>query len=777
MLLKNALLTLFIVLTVNIYSQCDLRITGQIIDLDDGQELEDCLVSINTNTLVVATDKHGRFAFTGLCKGEYLVHIKHFGCRDTTIKIQLNKNEHLKVKLPHSAFELNEVDVMDKRVEMKQTQSRTDLTGRELDKTRGQTLGDALKNVSGVTTLNTGGTISKPMIHGMQGYRILIVNNGVRHEGQQWGNEHAPEIDPFIANKLSVIKGANAVRYGSDALGGVVLVEAPDLPDTSAITGEFNLVGATNGRSGIASGILQGNFEKLKSISWRVQGTYRKAGNINTPSYYLRNTGVEEYNFSYAISYHQKRWGTEVYYSQFNTKVAIFSGAHIGNLTDLNKLFTQTKPSDSLANFSYEIGRPYQQIGHELIKSKTHFHIANKWRLQALYTYQYNKRQEYDKHKPLNDSLAALNLPELDYRIQTQTGELFLEHDNIRSFRGQFGVNYMYQINNYFGRFFIPNYVNNTWGVFATERFVREHLEFELGVRYDEKYLQSYFYENKVLVDPYLKFNNVSWNAGAIYKPLQSFNLFVNVGSAWRSPAPNELYSNGIHHGVGAIERGNNQLTPEKVINVTLTGILQHKLVSSELTVYHNQFENFIFMNPANQAELTIKGAFPVFNYTQAKARISGVDFKSTINLTKNFTIIPKAMWLRAWNYTINDYLIYMPSDRYQLDAIYNFKLKKNEFYAQASYQHITKQWRVPSNTDFAPPPAGYNLIATEIGTTLLVGKQKLNISIAANNLLNQVYRDYLDRFRYYTDAQGRNFTLRLKMPLIIYNKTKNKEQ
>jgi iron complex outermembrane receptor protein len=134
-------------------------------------------------------------------------------------------------------------------------------------------------------------------------------------------------------------------------------------------------------------------------------------------------------------------------------------------------------------------------------------------------------------------------------------------------------------------------------------------------------------------------------------------------------------------------------------------------------------------------------------------------------------------MWLRAWNYTINDYLIYMPSDRYQLDAIYNFKLKKNEFYAQASYQHITKQWRVPSNTDFAPPPAGYNLIATEIGTTLLVGKQKLNISIAANNLLNQVYRDYLDRFRYYTDAQGRNFTLRLKMPLIIYNKTKNKEQ
>lgn len=764
--------TLLLLLNTYIFAQCDLNLSGQVLDLDDGSELQDCFVILNKME-PITTNNHGRFSFKNLCAGSYTLLIQHFGCKDHIVEFNLKEDEFIKIKLPHSSFELKEVDVMDKRIDMKQTQTRTDLTGKELDKTRGQTLGEALKNISGVTTLNTGGTISKPMIHGMQGYRILTVNNGVRHEGQQWGNEHAPEIDPFIANKLSVVKGANAVRYGSDALGGVILVEAPDLPDTSAVTGEFNLVGATNGRSGITSGILQGNFEKLKSLSWRVQGTYRKAGNINTPGYYLRNTGVEEYNFSYALSYHQKRWGTEVYYSQFNTQVGIFSGAHIGNLTDLNNVFKQSKPSDSLATFSYEIGRPYQQIEHELIKSKTHFHLATKWRLLAQYTYQYNKRQEFDKHKPLNDSLAALNLPELDYRIQTQTGELFLEHDNIKSFRGQFGVNYMYQINNYFGRFFIPNYVNHTWGVFAAERYVRQHIEFELGVRYDEKYLQSYFYENKVLVNPILKFNNVSWNAGAIYKPIQSFNLFLNVGSAWRSPAPNELYSNGIHHGVGAIERGNKQLTPEKVINVTLTGILHHEKLSSEFTVYHNQFENFIFMNPASQPELTIKGAFPVFNYTQANTSISGVDFKSTIKLTKNLSLIPKAMWLRAWNYSINDYLIYMPSDRYQLDAIYNFKVGKSEFYSQVSYQYITKQWRTPASTDFAPPPAGYGLLAAEFGTTLSLGKQKMNVSIAANNLLNQVYRDYLDRFRYYTDAQGRNFTIRLKMPLIIYNKTK----
>jgi iron complex outermembrane receptor protein len=772
-MVRNFLLILFIVSAHILFGQCDLKITGQVIDLDDGKELENCLVSILGQTLIVPTNEHGRFQFTNVCEGKTQIIIKHFGCRDTVISVQLTKNYHLKVKLPHSAFELQEVDIMDKRLEMKQTQTRADITGEELDKTRGLNLGEALKNVSGVTSLNTGGTISKPMIHGMQGFRVLIVNNGVRHEGQQWGNEHAPEVDPFIATRLSVIKGANAVRYGSDAIGGVVLVETPELPDTAGVTGEVNLVGASNGRSGIASAILQGNFEKMKNFSWRAQGTLRKAGSINAPNYYLKNTGVEEYNFSYALDYHRKKWGTEVYYSQFNTKVGVFSSAHIHNLTDLKNSLELKKPTDSLAEFSYQIGRPYQQIAHEMVKSKTHFHLTNKWRLNMQYAYQYNKRLEYDKHKPLNDSLAALNLPELDYRIQTQTADVVLEHDNIKSFRGQFGGSYMHQFNNYFGRFFIPNYINQSWGVFATERYVKQHIEFEAGIRYDEKYLQSFYYRNNELYSPNLKFNNISWNVGAIYKPNKYFNVFANIGSAWRAPAPNELYSNGIHHGVGAIERGREDLNPEKVINATLSGILQAEEVQMEVTAYHNQFQNFIYMNPALNPELTVKGAFPVFTFEQAKARISGLDIKSTIVINRHWSLMVKSMWLRAWNYAINDHLIYMPSDRFELNARYRFKLACSNCFVMAGYQYVTKQWRVPAQTDFAPPPEAFGLVAAEIGGVFNLGKQKLHLSIGGTNILNAVYRDYLDRFRYYTDAPGRNIQLRIKMPLVIYKPKK----
>lgn len=769
------LLLNFFILSNTLTAQidCNNNLSIRVIDRDNGDELESTIVSINEIKQINATNEHGNTTFNKLCIGRYHILIQHLGCSDTIISIDLKKDFKLIVKLPHSNYELSQIEVTDKQPDIIKTQTVYDLKEKELDQTRGKSLGEALKLVNGVTTLNTGSSISKPMIHGMQGYRILILNNGIRQEGQQWGNEHAPEIDPFIAQKISVIKGANAVRYGSDAMAGVIVVEPNDLPDTASITGEVNLVGLSNGKTGVTSGILQGYFDKLKGFSWRVQGTLKKGGNINSPNYYLKNTGVQESNFSYALNYHRKNWGIETYYSQFNTKIGIFSSAHVGNLTDLQAAFNSSKPQDSLANFSYDIGRPYQDITHELVKSKFHLHITNKWKAYIQYAYQYNIRKEYDKHVPRNNALAELNKPELDYRITSQTIDAIIEHLNIKSFRGQFGGSYLNQQNVYLGRFFIPNYINNSWGLFATERFVKQHIEVEAGIRYDQKNLKSFYYIGNNLVKPELNFNNLSWNLGCILKPKKNLNFFINMGSAWRAPAPNELYSNGLHQGAGAIERGDANLKTEQVYNITGTGVYQLKKMDIELTIYHNQFTNFIYMEPANEPELTIRGAFPVFNYKQTNSRISGFDVKITNRFFNHFQLMSKAMILRAWNYSANDYLIYMPSDRYSIDLKAHTKISKKvtEIYIQGGYQYITKQWRVPVNVDFANPPKGYGLLNAEIGTYVKFGNQQLNLALTATNLMNTIYRDYLDRFRYFTDAQGRNIGIRIKVPITLYDK------
>ncbi len=773
---KQIVLYILTLMCILIKAQdCGLALKGHVIDDDNNEHLGFAIVKLIAPQKIIQTNENGEFVFDNLCEGNYQLFVQHVGCKDTLINVILNsKSKKIAIKLPHSINNLGEIDVMDKRIEMKKTQTVNQLTPEEIQNSKGQNLGDVLKNITGVTVLNTGATISKPMIHGMQGYRLLILNNGIRQEGQQWGNEHAPEIDPFVAQKFSVIKGVNAIRYGSDAIAGVVLVEPNELPDTAAVTGEINIVGLSNGQTGAASAMLQGYFDKIKGFSWRVQGTLKKGGTIKSPLYYLSNTGAEEQNFSYALGYHHKKWGAEAYYSQFNTRIGIFTGSHIGNLNDLQNALTRTKPIDSLATFTYNINRAYQQTAHELIKGLAHYHFSTKWRAKVQYAWQYNLRKEFDiRRLTPTEKETGIIAPDLDLSITSQTLDGIIEHDNINSFRGMFGASYMLQKNVYQGRFFLPNYINNTWGTFATERYVLPHLEVELGIRYDEKKLDSYFYETTIWTKHFKSFKNFTYNGGFIYKPSTSFNVFVNAGKAWRAPAPNELYSNGIHQGIGAIERGNDSLKTETCYNITTTGIYKSKQLSIEATIYHNQFNNFIYLNPSNTLELTIRGSFPVFYTKQDNVRISGIDFRTDYSFNNYFSITLKGMIVRAWNYSINDYLIYMPSDRGDLQLKINLPctkvLKNNSF--QLTNVFVAKQWRTASGADFAPPPAAYYLLGFNIGTELNIKKQKLLLHFSATNLLNVRYREYLDRFRYYADAAGVSYNIKLTLPLTLYDK------
>lgn len=752
--------------------ECNFTLTGKITDKDDGEPLEFTIVSVKEINFSTNSNEEGEFKIENLCAGDYTIRIIHLGCADTSIKVSVSKNTRVNFKLPHSLHELADVEIIE-RVDYKPTQTIDNIKQEEIDKAKGKTLADALKGSAGITTLNTGASISKPMIHGLQGYRILILNNGIRQEGQQWGNEHAPEIDPFMAKKIRIVKGAASVRYGSDAIAGAILLEPDALPDTAAVTGEINAIGLSNGRAGVVSGIMQGSFEKVKGFAWRVQGTIKQGGNMKTPEYYLKNTGVQEKNFSYTLGYHRKKVGIELFYSQFNSTIGVFSGAHIGNLTDLKSAFASAKPQDSLAPFSYYIGRPKQEIEHELVKSKFHVHTGMRSRLYVTAAYQYNIRKEFDKHIPKNSSSYDTTKADLDYRITSKTFDVAWEHDNINSFRGTYGASYMNQTNVYLGRYLIPNFINNTWGAFAIERYIKHKYELELGVRYDEKYLQSYYYKGNDLQSPYLKFKNLSVNTGWIYKPTHQLHFFTNLSTAWRVPAVNELYSNGLHHGSASIEKGDEKIEQERCYSFISTGSFKNKRIEADITVYSNYFKGFIYLSPGTVPELTIKGAFPVFYYKQTDALISGIDYKINVEFVKNTFVQVKGMFLRGQDLTNNDWLVWMPSDRVEASLTYKLKDTKRfkKTYASASFEYITKQWRIPQNSDYAAPPNSYYLVGFDVATKIKVKNQEIGIGISGSNVTNKIYRDYLDRFRYYTNAVGTNIQFRLNVPFTIFDK------
>jgi len=764
---------LFLFLLASGFAQeCSFTLTGKITDKDDGEPLEFTIVSVKEINFSTNSNEEGEFKIENLCAGDYTIRIIHLGCADTSIKVSVSKNTRVNFKLPHSLHELADVEIVE-RVDYKPTQTIDNIKQEEIDKAKGKTLADALKGSAGITTLNTGASISKPMIHGLQGYRILILNNGIRQEGQQWGNEHAPEIDPFMAKKISVVKGASSVRYGSDAIAGAILLEPDVLPDTAAVTGELNAVGLSNGRGGVLSGIMQGSFEKVKGFAWRVQGTIKQGGNMKTPEYYLKNTGVQEKNFSYTLGYHRKKMGVEFFYSQFRSTIGVFSGAHIGNLTDLQSAFASVKPQDSLATFSYYIGRPKQNIAHELVKTKFHVHTGLRSRLYVTAAYQYNIRKEFDKHIPKNSSSYDTTKADLDYRITSKTIDIAWEHDNINSFRGTYGASYMNQTNVYLGRYLIPNFINNTWGAFGIERYVKHKYELELGARYDEKYLRSYYFRNDTLQSPFLKFKNVSVNTGWIYKPTHQLHFYTNLSTAWRAPAVNELYSNGLHHGSASIEKGDEKIKQERCYSFITTGSFKNKRIEADITAYSNYFKGFIYLSPGTEPELTIKGAFPVFYYKQTDALISGIDYKISVEFVKNTFVQLKGMFLRGQDLTNKDWIVWMPSDRLEASLTYKLKDTKHfkKTYASASFEYITKQWRIPQNSDYAAPPNAYYLVGFDIATKIKVKNQELGIGISGSNVTNKIYRDYLDRFRYYTNAVGTNIQFRLNVPFTVFDK------
>lgn len=751
-------------------AECTFTLSGKVIDEHDNSSLEFATVFIKELERGAVSDIKGRYIIKNLCAGTYTVVVSHVGCESITKKITLTKSVKHNFYPEHHTEELKEFTLKEKGHEEETTVAKKELSLKDLNKTRGKSLGESLKKVTGVTTLNTGNSISKPVIHGLHSDRVLILNNGIRQEGQQWGNEHAPEIDPYIADKLSVIKGADGIRYGANAIAGVVLVEPKALRDTAGVNGELNLAGASNGRLGVSSAMLEGNIGKLKGLSWRLQGTLKRSGNVQSPDYYLKNTGLKEYNFSYALGFNKEKYGIETFYSNFNNDIGIFSAAHIGNLTDLQRAIEADEPLES-ADFTYEINRPYQHIEHELFKVKAYLKTWDVGQLDFVYARQYNLREEYDKHLPRNDSIAALNLPELQFEITTHLGELVWKQKTNKAFVSQLGVAYMNQANTINGREFIPAFTKNSTGVFFIEKWRSKNFKWQLetGLRYDYIFQEVYKWNSISKAYNYYDYtyNNVSGSVGALFKPNEKWSARANFGMAFRPPNVSELFSDGLHHGAAAVEYGDTNLVAEKAYNTIVAVDYTHKKWVLQVEGFYNNIQNFIYLKPTLPATLTIKGAFPTFNYTQVNAALSGFDLKAKYNLTKTVTWTGTTSFLWAYNLTEKDWLVGMPSNRFFNGLTYKLpSLKKlTDVYVEAGVENVLAQNRVPDNSDYLNPPDAYNLVSFGAGFSIpTYKKQQLIVDFEINNVLNTAYRDYLNRFRYYADEMGRNYSLKIKL-------------
>ncbi|WP_185287621.1 TonB-dependent receptor [Chryseobacterium lactis] len=767
-------------------------VQGTVQDFHDKTMLENAVVKIGGFT--AKTDKKGAFSFDKIPAGKYTLIAKHPDCNDYTENIGVDQDLHITITLEHHVKDIETVTIHGNHKNNGSLIVKT-LGKSEIEKNSTDNLGNLLSKISGVTALKTGNNISKPVIHGLYGSRINILNNGVRLAEQEWGVEHAPNVDINNFQHIDVIKGASALKYGSDAIGGVVVMEPEIFPKKDTIKGSVNLSGISNGR-GLG---LDVDVAKTWKNGWAVKsgGSIKKLGDQHTPDYNLMNTGMDFSSFNFTVQNNSYEKGISFDYYMTRQNIGIYRGSHVGNNEDFYNAMTRKIPAYT-GDFSYNIDNPRQLIDHHIAKISAFKRFENIGKISATYSYQYNHRQEYDiRRGDLND------IPSLDLALMTHQ---FNINDLLE--RGKWsletGIDAGFQ-NNYSdpatkARRLIPNYDKYSAGVYSIFKYKISHdFNVEAGARYDfnrydvtkwydsndweNRYADSYpeFYvktnQNRVLTRPKLNYQNISFNAGLEYRPDANFDLKFNYAKVGRTPNIAELFSDGLHHSAAVIEIGDMSLKNEEGHQFNLTADAKFNILKG-LNVSVNPYffitKNFINEIPTG-IQNTIRGVFPVWEYQQIDAKMYGVDLDINWKLTDNLTYVGKGSYVYGQDDTHNEPLILMMPPNFSNALQFN-KENWSNFYFTLENQTFLKQNRFPvhnatisiyeggeevtKTVDFSTPPGGYSLWNIRTGINI---SKNLSAGLIVNNIFNVSYRDYLNRMRFFSDEAGRNFILNFR--------------
>ncbi len=791
---------LFIVILVLIPAlgkgqQCNYTLSGKVLDFHNRTPLPGSTLIISELGVSALSDLEGNFEIKNLCEGRYELEIMHPECRTLFFSVAISGNTKKDFLLEHHLEELEEVQVIGGAI-LEKTNSGLEqrLASEALVRYSGASLGDALNELSGVSSLNTGATIVKPVIHGLNGSRVLVLNDGVRMQDMEWGDEHAPNVDINAANAISIVKGAAALQYGGDAIGGVILLEQETMPMQDTLYGKTVINGISNGRGGNVSSELSKVFKDQWFL--KAQGSFKRLGDQESPDYTLSNTGIKESGASLQFGKNTFNWGVHARFSYYDAEIAILRASHIGNIDDLIRSINSGIP-EIIRPFTYDLQNPRQKVTHYLGKIAFYKRFQGLGKLSIQYDYQDNRRLEYDVRRgELNDQAS------LDLQLTTHTLSSDFKWDADDKLVMQLGLMGRYQEN--FPnpatgvRRLIPDYEKTDLGIYGTAEYrIAPDWDIDGGIRYDYaqidaiKYYQTSRWEERgydqefediviedlgtqLLTNPVLDFHNISVTSGVKYSKNNNTFFRFNYALAQRAPNPSELFSDGLHHSAARIELGDLRINSETSNKFSLSYERRYQDWGFTIEPYANFLTDFILLEPTG-VEFTIRGAFPVWTYRQTDSRLLGLDTSAYINWNNQWTTDHQFSIVKGSDVENDIPLINVPAANFR-NRIRFTKKEWNGLEVSLMSNFVFRQNETPPNiVVFSPEqqqdvlleintaPEAYHLLGfTSKMDFSLGGARVLTTSLNVNNILNTPYRDYLDRQRYFADGMGRNILLQL---------------
>ncbi len=756
--------TFYFLFTFNCIGQdCTLLIQGTVSDDASDLPLSYVNVYIQETSQGTTSDDKGNFVIDNVCPGEYHFIFSHIGCEPKKIHLDIYRDTTIAIGLSHTPTSLGDVVIVGNKGTLN-NQPSLSVSRQIIEDNPNQTLSSLLENETGVHLIKNGNGISKPVVHGLYGNRLTILNNGIAQSGQQWGNDHSPEIDPFASDKIIVLKGASAIEFGGGNLGSVILTEAKRIEQEPHLHGQVNYSYESNGRGHS----FNTRFEKFApSLSWRINGTLKKYGDRKTTSYFLNNTGTKEANIALQLekSINDKIF-IDFYASTFNSELGILRGSHIGNLTDLNQALISETPFFTEEHFSYDIDAPKQNVSHHLAKAKLKYFITDSQLLDVTAAGQLNRRKEFDVRRSGRSDIPSLFLDQTTLNAEVKYSNEFGENSKFK-----IGTQNILTDNTNNAETgilpLIPDYISWKSGFFSTLSKKKNKTQFNLGLRYDFEHQNVLTISNttpREIIKYENNFHNLSGLLSLKYDITNTQSISLNTGYTTRNPGINELYSSGLHQGVSGIEEGQINLKAEKALKITL----EYKWLPSadfsfNALVYNQSFNDYIFLNPQDEVRLTIRGAFPVFKYEQTDANIFGIDVSTQFTIAHSIIGTLKYSYLKGQDTENNQPLIFMPPNSLSTSFVYrtNTPLSLSEsakidnIEIELTNRYVFEQKNILAEQDFVSPPPSYNLIALKVSADMIFSGNKLRFFCKVDNLLNTEYRDYLNRQRYFADDLG----------------------
>lgn len=783
-----------------IYCQtCDLQIEGRIIDLHDGSPIIGALIKIEGTNFFSQTNFEGNYQIKGLCPGNYQISIEHPQCRTLKKKLNLQKDQVNNYDLEHHINELEEIILSDKKItQLRKSVQETSLDISEINSYGSNTLVEALNYIPGASVLKTGNGIAKPIIHGMLGSRVGIVTDNFRQHDQEWGSDHAPNIDFNSFESIQLIKGAAALRYGGDIPGGLIILSSNRKKLKDSLYGGSSFILESNGRGGK----ITSNIEKTYSNGFFITGnlTTKRFGDFHAPNYVLSNTGLKEADFSLKLGNDKLVRGWNLNYSRYSIETAILKGAHIGNVEDLFYSINSNTPR-IVEDFTYAIDAP-KQIGRHHRLSFSYFKLfENQNKLEWGYNFQANNRKEFDVRRG-----GRTEIPAIDLLLKTHNFVGSVSGINYKNWNFELGINGLFQDNfsdpNTGIKRLIPDYLKYEVGFYALGNFQKNNsFVWEYGFRVDqiivdakkyydlsnwnERNYSSLFSEferqnvgTQILTNPKLQYLNFSAQTGISLGIGEAFTINASYILSQRAPNASELFSDGLHHSIAAIEYGNLSLQKELSHKILASFIKQGDEFTFSIDPFISKIIDYIFIEPT-KLEQTIRGAFPVWEYKATDAFFSGIDFNSSIDIAEQLKFNLGLSYTYAQDLSNDKPIILIPpfnsfqslkftpkNQKWNFEIVHHINGKQNRFpNSNFPVSLIQNGELINTEVDISSPPSGFQKVDAYASIKIKSNENfKSKIRIIVQNLTNTEYRDYLNRMRFYSADLGRNIQLQLNL-------------